>query len=139
MTHIAIQEKKEGKVVEMSNKPARNATLKDRLSRSREINISVIGRKSGRTISNPIWFVFDDDKLYLLPVKGSDTQWYKNVLKNPSIHIKAGGAEAEFKAIPITDPKQVLSVVEKFREKYGASDVKKYYSRFDVALLAQMQ
>jgi len=121
----------------MSNKPARKDTLKDRLSRSREIHISVTGRKSGRTISNPVWFVSDEDKLYLLPVQGSDTQWYKNVLKNPSIHIKAGGAEAEFRAIPITDPKQVLSVVEKFREKYGASDVKKYYSRFDVAVLAQ--
>jgi deazaflavin-dependent oxidoreductase (nitroreductase family) len=123
----------------MSNKPKPNDTLKARLSRSREINISVIGRKSGRTISNPVWFVLDEDKLYLLPVQGSDTQWYKNVLKNPSIHIKAGGAEAEFKAIPITDPKQVLSVVEKFREKYGASDVKKYYSKFDVAVLAQIQ
>jgi hypothetical protein len=29
----------------------------------------------------------------------------------------------------------VKSVVEKFREKYGAKDVKKYYSTFDVALL----
>jgi deazaflavin-dependent oxidoreductase (nitroreductase family) len=123
----------------MSNKPTQNDSLKARLSRSREIHISVIGRKSGRTISNPVWFVSDDDKLYLLPVHGSDTQWHKNVLKNPSIHIRAGGAEAEFKAIPITDPKQVLSVVEKFREKCGASDVKKYYSRFDVAVLAQMQ
>ncbi|MGC1436145.1 MAG: nitroreductase/quinone reductase family protein [Terriglobales bacterium] len=121
----------------MSNKPARNDALKDRLSRSREITISVTGRKSGRTISNPVWFVLHEDKLYLLPVQGSGTQWYKNVLKNPSIHIKAGGAEAEFKVIPITDPKQVSSVVEKFREKYGASDVKKYYSRFDVAVLAQ--
>ena len=123
----------------MSNKPTQNDTLKSRLSRSREIHISVTGRKSGRTISNPVWFVFENDKLSLLPVQGSDTQWYKNVLKKPSIRIKAGGAEAEFKAIPITDPKQVLSVVEKFREKYGASDVKKYYSKFDVAVLAQMQ
>jgi len=72
-------------------------------------------------------------------VKGSDTQWYKNVLKNPSIRVEAGGAEAEFNAIPITDPKQVSSVVEKFREKYGASDVKKYYSKFDVAVLALMR
>jgi deazaflavin-dependent oxidoreductase (nitroreductase family) len=123
----------------MSNKPAGNDTLKARLSRSREIHISVTGRKSGRTISNPVWFVLDDDKLHLLPVQGSDTQWYKNVLKNPSIHIKTGGAVAEFKAIPITDPKQVLSVVEKFRDKYGASDVKKYYSKFDVAVLVKMQ
>jgi hypothetical protein len=60
-------------------------------------------------------------------VQGSDTQWYKNVLKNPSIQIKAGSAEAEFKVAAITNAKQVSSVVEKFRAKYGASDVKKYY------------
>jgi deazaflavin-dependent oxidoreductase (nitroreductase family) len=116
-----------------------NETLKERLSPSREIHISVTGRKSGRTISIPIWFVLDDDKLYLLPVQGSDTQWYKNVLKNPSIRIKAGSTEAEFKAIPITDAKHVSSVAEKFRAKYGAGDVKKYYSKFDVAIVAQVK
>jgi len=118
----------------MSNKPTRNDSLKDRLSRSREITISVTGRKSGRTISIPVWFVLDEDKLYLLPVQGSDTQWYKNVLKNPSIRIGAGGAEAEFKAVPITDGKQVASVLDKFRAKYGDN-----YSNFDVAVVAQMQ
>jgi deazaflavin-dependent oxidoreductase (nitroreductase family) len=123
----------------MSKKPTPNDSIKERLSRSRELNISVTGRKSGRTISIPIWFVLDDDKLYLLPVQGSDTQWYKNVLKNPMIRIKAGGTEAEFKATLITDAKQVASVVEKFRAKYGASDVKKYYSKFDVAVVAQVQ
>jgi len=29
-------------------------------------------------------------------------------------------------------------VVKKFCEKYGASDVKKYYAKFDVAVLAQV-
>jgi len=119
--------------------PARNDALKNRLSRSREINISVTGRKSGRLISIPVWFVLDGDNLYLLPVLGSDTQWYKNVLKKPSIRIDAGGAEAEVKVVPLTDAKQVSSVAGKFRDKYGASDVKKYYSKFDVAVLAQMR
>jgi deazaflavin-dependent oxidoreductase (nitroreductase family) len=117
--------------------PARNDSLKDRLSRSREIKISVTGRKSGRTISNPVWFVFDD-KLYLLPVRGSATQWYKNVLKHPSIRIGAGSAEAEVRVATVTDAKQVSSVVEKFRGKYGAGDVKKYYSNLDVAVVAQI-
>jgi deazaflavin-dependent oxidoreductase (nitroreductase family) len=117
--------------------PARNEALKDRLSRYREINISVTGRKSGRTISIPVWFVLEDDKLYLLPVQGSDTQWYKNVLKNPSIRIDARGAEAEVKVVPITDATGVSSVVKKFRAKYSANDVKKYYSKFDVAVVAQ--
>jgi deazaflavin-dependent oxidoreductase (nitroreductase family) len=119
--------------------PPHNDALRDRLSRSREIKITVTGRKSGRAISNPVWFVLDDDKLYLLPVQGSDTQWYKNVLKKPAIRIDARGDGAEFQAVPITDSKQVSSVVEKFRAKYGAGDVKKYYSKFDVAVVAQMQ
>jgi hypothetical protein len=37
----------------------------------------------------------------------------------------------------VTDGKAVKSVTEKFREKYGARDVKKYYSKFDVAVLVQ--
>ena len=118
--------------------PPRNDALRDRLSRYREINLSVTGRKSGRAISRLVWFVAEGDKLYLLPVQGSDTQWYKNVLNNPAIRVDARGAEARFKVVPINDPAQVSSVVEKFRAKYGAGDVKKYYSKFDVAVVAQM-
>jgi deazaflavin-dependent oxidoreductase (nitroreductase family) len=108
-------------------------TLKERLARYRQIKISVIGRRSGHTISIPVWFVLEDETLYLLPVQGSETQWYKNVLKNPSIRINARGADGGFQAVAVTDANAVKSVVEKFREKYGAADVKKYYSKFDVA------
>jgi deazaflavin-dependent oxidoreductase (nitroreductase family) len=119
--------------------PSQTDSLKDRLSRYNEITITVTGRKSGRAISNPVWFVFEGDTLYLVPVQGSDTQWYKNVLKNPTISIDARGAESEFRAVPITDAKGVKAVVEKFREKYGVGDVKKYYSKFDVAVLVKMK
>jgi deazaflavin-dependent oxidoreductase (nitroreductase family) len=112
--------------------------LKDRLTRYRQIKISVIGRKSGQTISVPVWFVLEGKKLYLLPVQGSDTQWYKNVLQNPSIRIDARGTETEFRATPITEAKAVKSVVERFRETYGAKDVKKYYSKFDVAVVIEL-
>jgi len=118
--------------------PVRNDALRDRLSRVREIEISVTGRHSGRTISIPVWFVLQGERFYLLPVQGSGTQWYKNVLKNPSIAIDARGREAKLQAVPITDTKGVSSVVQKFRDKYGAGDVKKYYSKLDVAVLAQM-
>ncbi len=109
--------------------------LKERLARFRQIKISVTGRKSGRTITIPVWFVLEGDKLYLVPVQGSDTQWYRNVLHNPAIHISARGEEADFRATPVTDNKTVASVVERFRQKYGARDVKKYYSKFDVAVM----
>ena len=118
--------------------PNPKETLKDRLARYRQIKISVIGRKSGHTISMPVWFVLEGERLYLLPVHGSDTQWYKNALKNPSIRVYARGVEAEFRAKPVADAKSVKSVVEKFREKYGATDVKKYYSKFDVAVVVTL-
>ena len=47
--------------------------------------------------------------------------------------------DAELRAVPVTDAEQVSSVIEMFRAKYGTSDVKKYYSKFDIAVLAQMQ
>lgn len=123
----------------MSNKSKPKDNLRDRLSRYREINITVTGRKSGRAITNPVWFVSEDEKLYLLPVSGSDTQWYKNVLENPTIRVDAGGSEGRFEAVALTDVKQVSSVVERFRNKYGAGDVRKYYSKFDVAILAEVR
>src|SRR5271166_4980730 len=93
------------------------AALKDRLSRYREITLTVTGRKSGRRISRPVWFVYEEPTLYLLPVQGSDTEWYKNALKNTTIRIGARGVEGELKAVSLTDPARVKEVVEKFREK----------------------
>jgi deazaflavin-dependent oxidoreductase (nitroreductase family) len=119
--------------------PARHPDLKQNLSRVSEITITVIGRKSGKPISIPVWFAFEGDKLYLVPVQGSDTQWYKNALKNRSIGIKAGKAEGEVNAVPVTGPTGVKAVIEKFRAKYGDGDVKKYYSKFDVAVEAEIK
>ncbi len=118
--------------------PSSTETLKARLARYRQIKISVIGRKSGRTISIPVWFVLEGEKLYLLPVQGSETRWYQHVLHNPWIRIEARGEEAEFRAVPVTGAEAVSSVVEKFREKYGAKDVRTYYSKFDVGVLIEL-
>ncbi len=118
--------------------PTEKDKLKKLLQRDREITISVIGRKSGKVSSRPVWFLFDTEKLYLLPVQGSDTQWYENLSRNPWIQISTRSAAAEFQATLVNDPEAVSSVAEKFRQKYGARDVKKYYSKFDVAVVLDM-
>ena len=66
--------------------PTAPEDLKRRLARYNEIEITVIGRKSGKPITNPVWFVLEGDTLYLLPLQGSDTQWYKNVLQKRASH-----------------------------------------------------
>jgi hypothetical protein len=61
------------------------------LSTIEEIDLTVTGRKSGRTSPRPVWFMHEQGKLYLLPVAGSDTSWYKNVLVNPTLQIALQG------------------------------------------------
>ena len=56
--------------------PSSKEILKERPVRYRQIKISIIGRKSGQTVLIPVWFVMEGQKLYLLPVQGSETQWY---------------------------------------------------------------
>jgi deazaflavin-dependent oxidoreductase (nitroreductase family) len=107
--------------------------LKGALQTSSEIELTVTGRRSGRDISNPVWFIQEGEKLYLLPVGGSDSDWYRNVLKTPSIRIAAGGGETSAQATPITDPESVNHIFQAFRAKYGA-DVDTYYPKRDVAV-----
>ena len=91
------------------------------------------------TIAVPVWFVAESEKLYLLPVHGSHTQWYRNVLKNPQIRIDARGVKAELTGAPISKSDAVNAVIERFRQKYGAGDVKKYYWKLDVAVLLELK
>jgi hypothetical protein len=82
----------------------------------------------------PQWFVWEGEKLYLVPVKGSDADWYKNVLKTPTIRLAAGGAQLSASASPISDAAKVDQVLDRFRAKYGAQDVETYYPKQDVAV-----
>lgn len=101
---------------------------------SREIVLTVTGRTSGREISSPLWFVQEGEKLYLVPVSGSDAGWYKYVLKTPTIRLAAGGAQLSAIATPISDAAKVDQILDKFRAKYGARDVDAYYPKRDVAV-----
>jgi deazaflavin-dependent oxidoreductase (nitroreductase family) len=111
-----------------------SADFENALNNTSEIELTTTGRSSGRESSRPVWFVRQRDSLYLLPVTGSDSQWYKNVLKTPDIRLAAGGAEYTAHAAPVTDPTKVEEVVDDFRAKYGADNVASYYSKRDVAV-----
>jgi deazaflavin-dependent oxidoreductase (nitroreductase family) len=108
--------------------------FKKALEDSRDIELTVTGRTSGREISNPVWFVEDGETLYLVPVKGSDSDWYKNILKTPAIRLVARTAQLEATVTPTSDTAKVEQVLDGFRAKYGARDVEAYYPKQDVAV-----
>lgn len=47
--------------------------LRNALQSTNEIELTVTGRTSGRESSRPVWFVQEGEKLFLLPVGGSDS------------------------------------------------------------------
>jgi len=104
------------------------------LYRTSEIEITSIGRRTGGPITFPVWFVRRGDSLLLLPLRGRDTGWYKNLLQDPTIRVLVGPDEHTATATLITDPAGVEEVVEAFRERYGAEDVKAFYPKTDVAV-----
>ena len=109
--------------------------LHQRLDRASEIRLSVKGRKSGRDIPRPVWFVHEGNTLYLLPVQGSDTNWYKNLLVDSTLKISVsggGGEEISARGKPITDGDRVDDIFWKFEAKYG--QVKRHYPKVDVAV-----
>lgn len=107
--------------------------IHQKLNRASEITLSVKGRKSGKDIPRPVWFAYEGNTLYLLPVQGSDTNWYKNMLAGSNLYISVNGVKVPATGKPITDSNDVKEVVSKFKSKYGEGDVKKYYTKFDVA------
>jgi hypothetical protein len=41
------------------------------LQTASETELTVTGRRSGRDVSDPVWFVQEGERLYLLPVGGA--------------------------------------------------------------------
>jgi hypothetical protein len=104
------------------------------LTKTRQLELTTTGRVSGRQTSRPVWFVRQGETVYLLPVSGSGSQWYKNLVKTPAIRLAANRAEYSTRAKPVTDPGTVGQVVDNFSAKYGADQVAQFYPHPDVAV-----
>jgi hypothetical protein len=113
------------------------------LTSTEAIELTVKDQKTGRSSSRPVWFVLESGKLYLVPVTGSDSEWYKSVLVNTEVQISARSplrvlgvksTKLTANAKPIQGSAEVADVVQKFKSKYGAAEISKTYSKLDAAV-----
>ena len=65
-----------------------------------EVELTTTGRSTGRSITHPVWLVREGHTLWLLPVKGSRSAWFKNVERNPTIRLAVGGDVGMFVDAP---------------------------------------
>ena len=82
------------------------------LRTDRVIDITTIGRNSGKPSRIETWFYREDGKLYLTGSPGK-RDWYANLVANPrfTFHLKRGAqADLDATATPITDPEVRRSI-----------------------------
>jgi len=100
------------------------------LKSTSEVELAV--NRSGRWTTRPVWFVVDAATVYLLPMYGKDTKWYKHVTANPEIELSVSERKVRAHARPLLDAQQLADVSSRFRSKYG--ELERYYKKIDVAI-----
>ena len=67
-------------------------------------------------------------------MNGSETQWYRNLKKDRTIAIQVAEMRRDFRARLLKDARAVSSMTRQFREKYTPEEIKRWYTRLDVAV-----
>jgi deazaflavin-dependent oxidoreductase (nitroreductase family) len=114
--------------------PMTLASFEAALEHANEIELTTTGRVTGRPVSCQVWFVRRGAALYLVPGDGTDSQWYKNLLKTPAVRLAARGAQYSATGTPITDAGNFAQILDYFRAKYGAQYVGSLYPHPNVAV-----
>jgi len=82
------------------------------------IELTTIGRKSGKEHTRPVWFAVSEGKILVQAGKNGKTDWYRNLKRNPSVKLRAGEYAFRARVRLVTDPAQVERIHKLFLHKY---------------------
>jgi deazaflavin-dependent oxidoreductase (nitroreductase family) len=98
---------------------------RDSLLRLPYLYVTTRGRVTGRPREIEIWFVASRGNLYILAEHFYNTQWVKNIAKDPRVRVRLGDREfgASARALdPAGDGEEWRTAQRLAREKYGWGD-----------------
>ena len=96
-------------------------TIRQALERDRTIDITTIGKKTGRLRRKEIWFHNLGGSFYITGTPGS-RDWYANLVANPefTFHLKQSvKADLPARATPIVEPDQRREIIAGIIRKIG--------------------
>jgi deazaflavin-dependent oxidoreductase (nitroreductase family) len=74
--------------------------------------LTTTGRKSGLPRVTPLQFEEVNGNYYIASARGSEADWYKNILASPAVHVQIRSREFDAIAEPITDPARIADFIE---------------------------
>ena len=83
------------------------------------IDLTTIGRRSGRAHRIEIWFGLLDDVVYLISGNGPGADWYRNALAAGSATIHVAGSDVPVAASDVTDADERRRVGDLMGAKYS--------------------
>ena len=84
------------------------------------------GRRTGRPHESTVWFAYEDGVVWLRT--DHDTDWFRNLRRDPACRIRVAGSEFAARSEAIPDEAAALRhVVDLFRAKYGVEWVADWY------------
>jgi hypothetical protein len=107
-------------------------------SGEREVEITYVWSRNGRARTIPVWFTLGKGGMELLPKYGLKTKWFVDVERSGGLELRVGGWKKKAKPSVIRDAEAVDQIKDRFREKYGKADVKRYYPTSEVALVVPL-
>ena len=105
--------------------------------------ITTTGRKSGLQRRTPVNFAMDDGVVYCLSGFGRTSNWYRNLLADPNVHVWIGNEGWSGRAEVMTDETEWLPVYRRVIERSGFAEsafTKRPYSTLsdeEIARLAE--
>jgi deazaflavin-dependent oxidoreductase (nitroreductase family) len=91
------------------------------------IELTTVGRRTGRQHTTPIWFVVSDGKVLVQAGKDGKTDWYQNLRKTPMVTLRQGAYSFRARAVPVADPVQIERIHRLFRDKYMSARVLSWF------------
>ncbi len=73
--------------------------------------LTTTGRKSGQPRTTPLQFEVVDGAVIVGSARGKDSDWFKNILINPRVHVEMAKREFDAIAEPVTETGRVADFI----------------------------
>ena len=90
----------------------------DKLAHEEYCYLTTTGRVTGNAHEIEIWFGAQDDVIYLMSGGGRNSDWVKNLIKNPDVTVRIGKTTFAATARLVTGSKEETAARYMLAEKY---------------------
>lgn len=108
------------------------------LSKQSTLELTTVGRKSGKQFTVKIWFVVAGPQTIYVQHVMAPANWCKNLAKTPAVSLDFGQGKVSGSASVIAEASRKREILALFRKKYFAARLLQFFGRKHEPFVAQI-